>query len=99
MGLSTLHDIEQAIQKLEPGALGELGRWFAQHYSQLFDKRIESDLAAGRLDGAIRRGLGVVKRTPGERPLREDWAEHRKKERGLEERHVRQGIRASPPAG
>jgi AbrB family looped-hinge helix DNA binding protein len=37
----------------------------------------------------IRRGRGILKRTPGGRPLTEDWAEHKKQERAMEERHVR----------
>jgi len=37
----------------------------------------------------IRRGRGVLKRTGGGKPLTEDWAEHKKQERALEERHVR----------
>ena len=36
----------------------------------------------------IRRGRGILKRTPGGKPLREDWAEHKKRERALEERHA-----------
>jgi AbrB family looped-hinge helix DNA binding protein len=39
----------------------------------------------------IRRGRGILKRTPGSKPLtlKEDWAEHKKQERALEERHAR----------
>ena len=37
----------------------------------------------------IRRGRGILKRAPGNRSLKEDWAEHRKQERALEERHAR----------
>ena len=37
----------------------------------------------------IKRGRGILKRRPGERPLTEEWAEHRKQERELEERHAR----------
>ena len=35
----------------------------------------------------IRRGRGILKRAPG-RPLTEDWAEHKKRERTIEERHA-----------
>ena len=35
----------------------------------------------------IRRGRGILKRAPGS--LTEDWAEHKKQERALEERHAR----------
>lgn len=37
----------------------------------------------------IRRGRGILKRATGAKPLREDWAEHKKQERALEDRHVR----------
>ena len=36
----------------------------------------------------IRRGRGILKRTPGGKPLKEDWAEHKKQERALDERHA-----------
>ena len=36
----------------------------------------------------IKRGRGILKR-PGGKPLTEDWAEHKKQERALEERHAR----------
>jgi AbrB family looped-hinge helix DNA binding protein len=37
----------------------------------------------------IKRGRGILKRAPGGKPLTEDWAEHKKQERALEERHAR----------
>ena len=42
----------------------------------------------------IRRGRGILKRAPGhgssgQGSLTEDWAEHKKQERALEERHAR----------
>ena len=37
----------------------------------------------------IKRGRGILKRKPGEKPLAEDWAKHRRHERELEERHAR----------
>ena len=39
----------------------------------------------------IKRGRGILKRAPGGKPLalKEDWAEHKKQERALEERHAR----------
>jgi hypothetical protein len=36
----------------------------------------------------IRRGRGILKRTPGAKPLAEGWAEHKKQERALEGRHA-----------
>lgn len=42
----------------------------------------------------IKQGRGILKRgilkhRPGGKPLTEDWAEHKKQERALEERHAR----------
>jgi bifunctional DNA-binding transcriptional regulator/antitoxin component of YhaV-PrlF toxin-antitoxin module len=37
----------------------------------------------------IRRGRGILKRRHGGKPLVEDWAEHKKQERALEDRHAR----------
>lgn len=36
----------------------------------------------------IKRGRGILKRTPGGTALIDDWAEHKKEERALEERHA-----------
>src|SRR5229473_2493796 len=36
----------------------------------------------------IKRGRGILKRTQGGKPLIEDWAEHKKQERALEDRHA-----------
>ncbi len=52
-----VQEIERAIRTLTPEELDELYVWLDQHYPQPIDARIESDLAAGRLDGAIDRAL------------------------------------------
>lgn len=54
---STVQDIERAIDALTPPQLEELYVWLDEHHPQPFDARIESDLAAGRLDQAINRAL------------------------------------------
>jgi len=36
----------------------------------------------------IKRGRGILRRRPGGKPLTEDWAEQKKRERELEERHA-----------
>jgi hypothetical protein len=36
----------------------------------------------------VKTGHGILKREAEDKPLTEDWAEHRKRERALEERHV-----------
>jgi AbrB family looped-hinge helix DNA binding protein len=37
----------------------------------------------------IKRGRGILKRKPGEKPFAEQWAEHKKEEKKLEEHHAR----------
>ena len=36
----------------------------------------------------IKRGRGILKRMQGAKPLAEEWAEHKKQERALEDRHA-----------
>jgi len=37
----------------------------------------------------IKRGRGIAKRKPGEPPMAEWWAEHKRREKELEDRHAR----------
>ncbi|MBV9156586.1 MAG: hypothetical protein JO097_10015 [Acidobacteriaceae bacterium] len=55
--MDTVQEIERAIQTLTRRELEELYAWLDQHCPQPIDARIESDLAAGRLDKAIHRAL------------------------------------------
>ncbi|HUD48813.1 MAG TPA: AbrB/MazE/SpoVT family DNA-binding domain-containing protein [Candidatus Baltobacteraceae bacterium] len=36
----------------------------------------------------VKRARGILKRKPGDKPLSEDWLEHKSQERELEERHA-----------
>ena len=36
----------------------------------------------------IRQGRSILKRTPGDRSLKDDWAEHKRRERALEDRNA-----------
>jgi hypothetical protein len=57
MSLNSIPEIERAIQALTPRELEELYSWLDQHCPSPIDARIQSDLAAGRLDKAISRAL------------------------------------------
>jgi hypothetical protein len=57
MGLNTVQEIERAIRALKPQELEELYSWLDQNCPQPIDTRVQSDLAAGRLDNAIHRAL------------------------------------------
>lgn len=37
----------------------------------------------------IKRGRGILKRQPDQQPFAEEWADHKRGERDLEERHAR----------
>lgn len=51
--MNTVEEIERAIQALTPLELEKLYSWLDQYCPQPIDARIQSDLAAGRLDEAI----------------------------------------------
>jgi hypothetical protein len=55
--MKTVQEIEHAIQALTQRELEELYSWLDQYFPQPIDARIQSDLAAGRLDKAIHRAL------------------------------------------
>ena len=48
--MSTVHEIEQAIRVLEPKDLAALRDWFAAFDAEAWDRQMEQDVAAGRLD-------------------------------------------------
>ena len=57
MSLNSIQEIERAIEKLTPREVEELYVWLEEHYPQPVDARVQSDLAAGRLDKAIEHAL------------------------------------------
>jgi hypothetical protein len=56
-GMSTLREIEQAIDRLPCGEAYELGAWLERRLNDNWDKQIESDVAAGRLDQIAQESL------------------------------------------
>ena len=46
----SVKEIEIAITRLPPTDFGELRAWFENYAAQMWDKQIEKDLGAGRLD-------------------------------------------------
>jgi hypothetical protein len=45
--------IEEAITRLPAKDLAELMSWLEEYHAQVWDKRIEEDLEAGRLDALL----------------------------------------------
>ena len=48
--MTTVTEIEAAISRLSPQELGELMTWLQEYAAAAWDRRIEADLEAGRLD-------------------------------------------------
>jgi hypothetical protein len=57
MSLNRIQEIERAIDALTTEELDELYSWLDQRHPRPIDARVQSDLAAGCLDKAIRRAL------------------------------------------
>jgi hypothetical protein len=48
--MSTVAEIESAIAKLKPEEIHEVADWLQELREELWDKQIEADAKAGRLD-------------------------------------------------
>jgi hypothetical protein len=48
--MSTVMEIEKAIEKLPADELFELTHWISSRFSDAWDRQIEIDIRAGRLD-------------------------------------------------
>jgi hypothetical protein len=48
--MSAVDEIEQAIRALGPADLAALRDWFAAFDAEVWDRQLEQDVAAGRLD-------------------------------------------------
>ena len=55
--MSTIEEIEQAVQDLSPEQLAAFRAWFAAFDAAIWDRKIEADAAAGRLDALAREAL------------------------------------------
>ena len=48
--MSTVEDIERAVRQLSPDQLASFRAWFADFDAAVWDREIEEDAAAGKLD-------------------------------------------------
>ncbi len=69
----TVTEIESAIVQLPPGELAELMTWLQEYHAQVWDRQIEDDLEAGRLDAILAQvessaPKGPRSSSPGQRP-------------------------------
>jgi len=51
----SVDELETAVAKLPPEELASFARWFEEYLAEAWDRRIEADIRAGRLDEAGRR--------------------------------------------
>ncbi|HEX5836689.1 MAG TPA: hypothetical protein VFY26_02580 [Anaerolineales bacterium] len=49
----SISEIEQAVTELSPEELARFRAWFDEYYAEVWDKQIEDDVRAGRLDKLI----------------------------------------------
>ena len=53
IAMSDVKSIEDAVKSLRPQDLAEFRLWFAEFDTAAWDRQIEQDLAAGKLDGFL----------------------------------------------
>jgi len=49
-----IKEIESAIAQLPPAELAKLAEWFAEFQAQVWDRQLEQDVNAGRLDELLK---------------------------------------------
>ena len=59
--MSEVEQIESRIKSLSPGDLAELRAWFAEFDARAWDRQIEADSVAGRLDGLVEESMSEYK--------------------------------------
>jgi hypothetical protein len=55
--MSTIAEIEDAVRRLSPEDLAAFREWFVQLDAEAWDRQIEEDVAAGRLDSLAEEAL------------------------------------------
>lgn len=48
--MGTIEEIKEAIRRLAPADLEAFRAWFAEYDAEAWDRQLEADVAAGRLD-------------------------------------------------
>ncbi len=57
----TIQEIEKAVSNLPAEELARFRSWFEEFDAQLWDKQLEQDAEAGRLDGIAKKALADFK--------------------------------------
>lgn len=53
--MSTVREIEAAISNLKPDEIQAVGQWLDQFREEMWDRQIEADATAGKLDPLIKK--------------------------------------------
>jgi len=53
MSMSTVEEIEEALRQLSPEQRAAFRAWYAEFDAEEWDRQLESDAAAGRLDWLV----------------------------------------------
>ena len=59
--MGTVKEIEDAFQKLSEAELAAFREWFAEFDAAAWDRQIEDNIAAGRLDSLANEALGDLR--------------------------------------
>jgi hypothetical protein len=59
--MSTLKEIESAVSQLSAAELTAFRDWFAEFDAEAWDRQIEADVAAGKLDDLAQRALQCLR--------------------------------------
>ena len=59
--MSTITEIEAAVQRLGPEELAKFRGWFAEFDAEQWDRQIERDVVAGRLDALADEALADLR--------------------------------------
>ncbi len=55
--MSSVEDIERAVRQLKPEDLATFRDWFGEFVARVWDRQIEEDVTAGRLDALADQAL------------------------------------------
>ena len=55
--MSTIQEIEQAVSQLKPKDLARFRKWFDEFDAKAWDRHVERDARAGKLDQITRQAL------------------------------------------
>jgi hypothetical protein len=66
--MADVKSLEQAVEALDPSALAEFRRWFAEFDAAAWDRQLEADASAGKLDALLSEAEDDYRNQP-HRPL------------------------------